>query len=116
MPNDVDRNTARQPFQFTIRTLLVLTLVVAMFCSAAETFQGTSRLLAFAILAWAVAGPILWKIGATRDAVLVHLGAPILYAVAIWSDRGSDWKGPLAAGFFFGAVYSILIVLLRRRW
>jgi hypothetical protein len=112
---------ARKPFQFTLRTLLLLTLVGALFCSAAVTFDGMTRVLAFALILWAVAGAWCCRIWSLKAAVLAYFGGPI-YGVILWTGsvkRASvwehEWRSLLAVGFFVGAMVSMGIVALRRR-
>jgi hypothetical protein len=111
----------RRPFQFTIRTLMLLTLVVALFCSAAVTFEGMSRILAFTVLLWLLSGGLCWKMRAAASTIIAHLIGPA-YGLALWigsACKGSVWAGEgatfLALGFFASAGLSIVLVWLRRR-
>ena len=84
--NDTQKNdggngsSAREPFQFTLRTLFLVTLVVALFCSAAATFEGMARFLAVAAIAWAVVGAIYWKMRAAPAVVFAHICGPVYAA------------------------------------
>ena len=117
-----DDLSVHRPFQFTIRTLMLLTLVVALFCSAAVTFEGMTRILTFTALLWLLSGGLCWKMRAAASTILAHLAGPI-YGLALWigsACKGSVWAGEgatfLAVGFFASAGLTIVLVWLRRRW
>jgi hypothetical protein len=114
--------SAGKPFQFTLRTLFLLTLAVALVCSAAVTFNGMTRILAFTVVLWAVVGVACWKMRRVRSTIVAYLGGP-LYGVVLWigsACRDSvwehEWQSLLAVGFFVGAALSVVIIGLRRRW
>ncbi len=117
-----DDSLARRPFQFTLRTLLLLTFIVAIFCSAAVTFHGMTRVLAFTVLLWAVAGGLCWRRRVAGSTVVAHLAGPT-YASVLWiasACEGSVWGREaatfFAVGFFASTLLTIALVCLRRRW
>jgi hypothetical protein len=111
-----------RPFQFTLRTMLLLTLVVALFCSAAITFEGMSRILAFSALLWLVVGAACCRMRAAATTDIAYIAGPV-YGVVLWAGsayRGSvwqqEWRRLFAVGFFAGSVLTVSLVCLRRRW
>ena len=119
---------ARRPFQFTLRTLLLLTLVVALFCSAAVTFGGIARFLAIATVAWAGVGAIYWKVRVALAAVLAHVFCPIYVAIVVgvsaWQEHVVEnsldaWQPAFGIGFVVGSVISVGIacaIRFQQRW
>jgi hypothetical protein len=117
----------RRRLQFSIRSLFVLTFVVALFCSAATTFSGASRLLAIMVLAWATAGAIFWRLHAAKEVLLTHGSGPLLGAIfcglVIWSenfwcDAMATCPGVLAIYLFATTAVSVayaMLCWLRRR-
>jgi uncharacterized membrane protein YciS (DUF1049 family) len=85
--------------------------VVALFCSAAATFEGTMLFLAGAVIAWAVMGAIYWKIHASRAAIFAHACGPvfggIMLAVSAW--RHSVWVHAWEVLLGVGLVASIIV-------
>jgi hypothetical protein len=84
--------------QFTIRTLLIITLIVALFCSATVTFHGQSRYYAIVILAWILLAGIYLCFRHLRSAIIPHILGPIVALMIsplcildknllFWSDR-----------------------------
>ena len=132
--NDTQKNdggngsSAREPFQFTLRTLFLVTLVVALFCSAAATFEGIARFLAVAAIAWAVVGAIHWKMRAARAVVFAHICGPVYAPILVWAvsvGRDHVWIGEwnsrdicevtVAVGLLASSVASMGIAWWRRR-
>jgi hypothetical protein len=114
----------RRRLQFTLRSLFLLTFVVALFCSAAVTFEGMVRLFAFAVLVWAIIGAAYWRTSAGWLAVSAHVCGPIvgaiLWAVSAWRHSAwvHAWETLLGVGFLAGAIVSIAVACVgpfRRR-
>jgi hypothetical protein len=118
----------RKPFQFTLRTLFLLTLIVALFCSAAATFEGMALFLAVTALAWGVIGAIYWKMRTGPAVVFAHLCGPAYAAIVVWAVSAGRthvwlgqwkprdiWEVTIAVGLLASAVASMGIVWLRRR-
>jgi hypothetical protein len=112
---------ARKPFQFTLRTMFLVTFVVALCCSATTTFDGIMLFFAVSVIAWGVVGVVYWKIRAAAAVVFAHVCGPLLGAMA-WV--GSAWRGSawvrawetlLAVGCIAGAMVSVGIALAIRR-
>ena len=94
--NGGDGSLVRKPFQFTLRTLFLVTLVVALFCSAAATFEGIALFLAVAAIAWAVIGAVYWKMRTPLAVVFAHLCGPACAAIIVWAvsaGRIHVWVG-----------------------
>jgi hypothetical protein len=119
-----DDPSARKPFQFTLRTLFLVTFAVALFCSATTTFDGIMLFFALSVVAWGIIGAVYWKMRAAGIIVFAHACGPLLGATAwtcsVW--RGSAWERAwetlLAVGCIAGAVVSVGIACglrLRRR-
>ena len=129
--SDNDRGgdpTVRKPFQFTLRTLFLLTLVVALFCSAAATFEGMALFLAVTTIAWAVIAAIYWKMRTGPAVVFAHICGPVYAAIVVWAVSAGRthvwlgqwkprniWEVTIAVGLLASAVASLGIVWLRRR-
>ena len=130
--NDSGRDRApfvRKPFQFTLRTLFLVTLVVALFCSAAATFDGIALLLAIAAIAWAVIGAVYWKMRAALAVVFAHLCGPAYAAIVVWAvSAGRDhvwigewnvrdiWEVTIGVGFIASSLASVgMAFAIRRR-
>ncbi|MEN6451658.1 MAG: Uma2 family endonuclease [Thermoguttaceae bacterium] len=84
------------PFQYSLRSMFVLTFVVALFCSAATTFQGAMRTFAVVALAWLVAGGLYWKWRLPFPVLIVHAWGPVVGVLVCWGaacQEGSweDW-------------------------
>jgi hypothetical protein len=131
--NDTQKNdggddpSARAPFQFTLRTLFLVTLVVALFCSAAATFDGIALFLAVAAIAWAVVAAIHWKMRTSLAVVFAHLCGPAYAAIIVWAfSAGRDhvwlgewnsrdiWEVTVAVGLLASSVASMGIVCALR--
>jgi hypothetical protein len=117
-----DGPLARKPFQFTLRTMFLVMFVVALFCSAAATFDGMARILAFTAILWLVVGAKCLKMRAAGSTLVTYFGGP-MYGVILWAGsacRGSVWRHEgatlFAVAFFAGAVLAVSLVWLRRRW
>jgi hypothetical protein len=119
---------ARKPFQFMLRTLFLLTFVVALLCSAAATFEGMALFLAIAAIVWAVVGAIDCKIRAGWAVAFAHLCGPAYAAIVVWAftaGRHHAWVGEwnardirevtIAVGLVASTVASMAVVWLRRR-
>jgi len=115
----------RRRFQFTIRSLLLLTFIVALFCSAAVTFRGLPRTLVIAGLAWTVAGMLCVRLRVYRDIVVVaHLCGPILITIpVVAAEHGhpgfrefllTAFATGLLASAIAGGLYGIFFWLRRR--
>jgi hypothetical protein len=110
--------------QFTIRTLLIITLIVALFCSAATTFQGTSRYYAIVILAWIILAGVYLGYKQFRSAIIPHILGPImalgfciLYIIVeedTWKDRLEILPHIFLIGLFVGIFVGALYVLMLR--
>ncbi len=126
--NDSDADpSARKPFQFTLRTLFLVTSVVALFCSAAATFEGIALLLAVATITWAVVGAVYWKMRTAPTVVFAHLCGPAYAAIIVWAfSAGRDhvwigqwnsrdiWEVTVAVGLLASAMASIGIACTLR--
>jgi hypothetical protein len=108
--------------QFTIRTLLYVTLIVALFCSAAVSFSGLSRYYAIIGLTWIVYGGIYLRFRLLRSALIPHVLGPIV-ALMIWLltmfDKDLLWIECLEMlpqfiliGLFVGIIVGSLCALL----
>ena len=75
----------RKPFQFTLRTLFLLTLIVALFCSATATFEGMVLFLAVTTIAWAAIAAIYWKMRTGPAVVFAHACGPAYAAIVVWA-------------------------------
>jgi hypothetical protein len=84
---------ARNPFQFTLRTLMLVTFVVALFCSAATTFSDTMLFLAIAVLVWAVLAAIYWKAHVSLAVASAHACGPVFGGILVAASalRHSAW-------------------------
>jgi hypothetical protein len=111
-----------KPFQFTLRTLFLVTFVVALFCSATTTFDGIMLFFAISVIVWGVIGAVYWKIRAAGVVVFAHGCGPMLGAMA-WA--GSAWRGSawgrgwgnlLAVGCIAGVLASVGVVCVNRFW
>ena len=118
-----------QPFQFTLRTLFLVTLVVALFCSAAATFEGMALFLAVAAIAWAAIGAIYCKMRAGLAVAFIHLCGPAYAAIVVWAfSAGRDhvwigqwnsrdiWEVTIAVGLLASTVASVGVVCTNRFW
>jgi hypothetical protein len=114
--NPTQNGLDRRRFQFSLRSLFLLTFVVALFCSAATTFEGMVRLFAFAVLAWTMIGVTYWRRRAGWLAISAHVCGPIvgaiLWAGSVWrhSVWTQAWETLLGVGFVAGALVSVGIV------
>jgi hypothetical protein len=115
-----DDRSARKPFQFTLRTLFLLTLVVALFCSALATFDGELAILATGTIAWVPLAAVYWKKRVGRAVAFAHLCGPA-YAAFVWALSASQgdfwdcaWKMTLGAGFTASAITSVGIACANR--
>ena len=107
-----DDPSVREPFQFTLRTLFLLTSVVALSCSAAATFDGELAFLAVGTIPWVALAAVYWKKRVKRAIVFTHLCGPA-YAAFVWTILASQgdfcgwaWKVILGAGFTASALAS----------
>jgi hypothetical protein len=119
---------ARKPFQFTLRTLFLVTFVVALFCSAMATFEGIAMLLAIAAIIWAVVGVIHCKLRTSLMIVFAHLCGPAYAALIVWAvmaSRGQHiwigawnprdiWEVTIAVGLLASTVTSAGIAWANR--
>jgi hypothetical protein len=118
----------RKPLQFTLRTLFLVTFVVALLCSAAATFDGMALFLAVAAIVWAVIGAIYCKTRAGWAVAFAHLCGPAYAAIVVWAftaGRHHAWIGEwnprdirevtIAVGLVASTVASVAVVWLRRR-
>jgi hypothetical protein len=118
---------ARKPFQFTLRTMFLVTLVVALFCSAAATFEGMALFLAVAAIAWAAIGAIYCKMRAGSAVAFIHLCGPAYAAIVVWAfSAGRDhvwlgqwkprdiWEVTIAVGLVASTVASVGVVCTNR--
>ena len=115
-----DEPSAREPFQFTLRTLFLLTLVVALFCSALATFDGELAFLAAGTIAWVPLAVVYWKKRVKRAVTFAHLCGPAYaaFVCALSAAQGDfwdcAWKLTLGAGFTASAVTSVGIAFANR--
>ena len=122
-PKPVDGCPDHRRFQFSLRSLFVLTFVVALFCSAATTFTGLTRTLVIAGLAWTIAGTLCLRLRVYRDIVVAsHLCGPyfvIIPFVAAEHGHPDFWKAlseAFAAGLWASAIalYGVFFWLRQR--
>jgi hypothetical protein len=105
----------RGRFQFTLRTLFAVTLIVALFCSAVATFSETMLFLAIAVLVWAVLAAIYWKIRASSAVALAHACGPVfggvMVVVSVWRHSAwlYAWEVLVGVGLAAGAIVSVHI-------
>jgi hypothetical protein len=110
--NSGEDSLDRRRFQFSLRSLFLLTFVVALFCSASVTFEGITRLITF----WAILGVAYWRIRAGWFAIFALFCGPIvgaiLWAGSVWRHSAwtQAWETLLGVGFFAGALVSIGVV------
>jgi hypothetical protein len=110
----------RRPLQFAIFTLTLLTLIVAVFCSAAVIFEGVTLFPAIAVIAWTIIGAGYWKTRVTKTVTLAHVCAPLLAAIVVavacagrhflWEYPDWMWEVTVGIGFAAGTVVSVGIV------
>jgi hypothetical protein len=102
-------------FQFTLRTLFAVTLVVALFCSAAATFSDMTLFLAITVLVWAVLAAIYWKVRASLAVALAHACGPVfggvMVAVSAWRQSAwlYAWEVLVGVGLVASAIVSVHI-------
>ena len=107
-------------FQFTLRTLLLATFVVALFCSAAATFEGMGLFLAVTAIAWATIGAVYWKIRVPLVVTCAHACGPvfggIMWAVSAWrhSIWAHVWEVLLGVGLAASVVVSVHLTCVLR--
>jgi hypothetical protein len=83
----------RKPFQFTIRSLLLLMLLVALFCAMATSLGGTWRLFALTGFVWLAFGGLYVKHRAYRAMLLPHCAGPGLL-LAVLLPTAPAWIDP----------------------
>jgi hypothetical protein len=110
------------PFQYTLCTLLLVTLVVALFCSAASTFNGMILFLAVTTIAWATIAAVYWKNRVSLVVAFAHACGPVYgvvmlavsaYRHSLWVEA---WETLLAVGLTAGIVASLGIGCTLRLW
>ena len=87
--------SVREPFQFTLRTLFLVTSVVALSCSALATFDGELAFLGVGTVPWVALAAVYWKKRVKRAIVFTHLCGPA-YAAFVWAilaSQGDFWAG-----------------------
>jgi hypothetical protein len=109
--------------QFTIRTLFIITFIVALFCSATVTFQGQSRYYAIVILAWILLAGAYLSFRNLRSAIIPHILGLIVAlmiwplcildkSLLFWSDRLELLPPFILIGLFVGIIVGLTYTIV----